>query len=178
MPLPPEHLLDRLATSYVSAIAATAVANLYKGDLDYGVDGTVSRVVQATRLYAPGHKYVSDRIIVEYQLKATTRAVSREDHVAYDLDARAYDMIVTRRPNAVPLYLFLVCFGVEQADWMHIDPLQLTLRASGYWWRITAPATARKTRVRIQVPRDNALSGPTVAAMLQEAEDRVPYVRR
>jgi hypothetical protein len=178
MSLPPEHLLDRLATSYVSAIAATASANLYKGDLDYGVDGTVSRVVKAKRKNAPGFKYVSDGFIVEYQLKATTGALLREDHVAYDLDARAYDMIATRSERAVPLFLFLVCFGSEQTDWMHIDPQQLTLRASGYWWRTKAPATANSTSVRIEVPRVNALSGLAVAALLQGAQDLVINVGR
>lgn len=177
MPLPPEHLLDRLATSYVSAVAATASANVNKGDLDYGVDGIVSRVVKAKRRNAPGHKYVSDGFIVEYQLKATTRAALRNDHVAYDLDSRAYDMIVTRPAGAVPLYLFLVCFGAEQDEWMHIDAQQLTLRASGFWWRIRAPATTNKKSVTIQVPRDNALSGSAIAALLQQAEDSVLHVR-
>lgn len=174
MPLPPEHLLDRLATSYIGAVAATASANLYKGDLDYGVDGTVSRVVKAKRRDAPGYKFVSDGFIVEYQLKATTGAMLKEDFVSYDLDARAYDMIVMRPANAVPLYLFLVCFGTEPTEWMHIAPEQLTLRASGYWWRAkAAAATMNKSKVRIDVPRANALSGPAVAALLQEAQDMV-----
>jgi hypothetical protein len=41
MALPPEHLLDELATAYVQAIVSAAGATIAVSRLDYGVDGTL-----------------------------------------------------------------------------------------------------------------------------------------
>jgi hypothetical protein len=104
MPLPREHLLDELATAYVQAIAAAGGAVISIGRRDYGVDGTVDRIVQAKRSTSPGHKFVPEGFAVEFQLKGTTVATVGLDHVGYDLDVRNYNLIVERsRVATIPV---------------------------------------------------------------------------
>src|SRR2546428_11666428 len=120
MPLPREHLLDELATAYVQAVAAAAGATIAI-TRDYGVDGTLNPVVRARRSGSPGHKFIPDGFLIQFQLKGTTVATVKDQHVVYDLDARNYDLIVERARVATPLYLFLICFGPDTKDWIAVE---------------------------------------------------------
>jgi hypothetical protein len=171
MPLPREHLIDELATAYVQAVAAVAGATIAVGR-DYGVDGTLNHIVRAKKDGAEGYKFIPDGFSVEYQLKGTTTAAVREDYVEYDLNARAYDLIVGRSPVATPLYLFLVCFGPDAEHWIGIQPEQLILRASAYWWKPSAAPTRNISTVRIAIPVMGRLTSDAIADMLEASKAR------
>ena len=62
MPLPPEHLLDELATAYIQALAALAGATIAVSRRDYGVDGTLSKLsrcvpLKGCDLFLPGFRW-------------------------------------------------------------------------------------------------------------------------
>ena len=105
MPLPPEHLLDELATAYVQIVAAAAGAVIAVSRQDYGVDGTLKSIIRTTE-----NRYIETGFPVDFRVKGTTAAELNADHVRYDLRARNHDLIVTRPQFATPYYLFLVCF--------------------------------------------------------------------
>jgi len=51
-------------------------------------------VVKAPRTKTTGFKFIPDGFSVDFQLKGTTIAIVEKDFVAYDLNARNYDLIV------------------------------------------------------------------------------------
>jgi hypothetical protein len=171
MPLPREHLLDELATAYVQAVAAAAGATIAVGR-DYGVDGALNLIVRAQRTKSSGYKYIPEGFSVEYQLKGTTRAFARDDHIQYDLDAKNYDQIVGRGRDATPLYLFLVCFGDDAERWLQLKPEHLVLNASAYWWKQAAKPTDNASTVRIEIPVVSRLTSVAIKEMLEAARTR------
>jgi hypothetical protein len=112
MPLPPEHLLDELATAYVQAVAAVAGATIAVSRKDYGVDGTLKHIVKAA-----GDKFIESGYPVDFQLKGTTTATQNNSKITYDLKVRNYNLIAERELLASPYYLFLVCFSANAQDW-------------------------------------------------------------
>jgi hypothetical protein len=167
MPLPREHLLDELATAYVHAVAARGGATIAVSRRDYGVDGTLHHIVKL------GEQYVPSGFPIEFQLKGTVEAKIAGANVIFDLKARSYNLVVTRHPRGIPLYLFLVCFGSDLDQWILQEHRQLTLRASAYWWMTTDIATQNVSTVRIGIPIANRLTSLAIENMLQTTKERL-----
>jgi hypothetical protein len=156
----------------VQAVAAAGGAIISISRRDYGVDGTLNRVVRAKRRRSPGDKFIPEGFSVEFQLKGTTVATFNEEFVAYDLNVRNYDLIVGRTPVETPLYLFLICFGPDTKDWIAVESEQLILTASAYWWKQTAAPTENVTTVRLQIPVVNKLTAGAIEDMLVASKNR------
>jgi len=171
MPLPPEHLLDELATTYLKAVASVAGATIAVSR-DYGIDGTLQRIIKAKNEKSKGYKFVPDGFSVEYQLKGTTKAGFRDEYIEYDLSGRSYDLIVQRHALATPLYLFLVCFEGNSEHWVGMEPKQLILRASAFWWKESAAPTKNSSTVRIAIPIVGRLTPAAIVDMLFAAKAR------
>jgi uncharacterized protein DUF4365 len=166
MPLPLTHLIDELATAYVQAIAAAAGAVIAVGR-DYGVDGTLKRIVKTD-----DDRYIETGYPVDFQLKGTTLSSRNLEVVKFDLKARNYDLIVTRTEKATPYYLFLVCFGMESTNWLIPGDEMLTFNASAFWWKQTGAKTNNAESVRIEIPSVNRLTPATIEEMLVASEER------
>ncbi len=113
MALPREHLLDELATAYVQVMAAMAGAIIAKGR-DYGVDGMLRHIVQT-----PSGVFIETDAVLDFQVKASVLDPGNDHSIAFDLLVRNYNAIVTRRPNRIPFFLFLICFRAE-SDWLEL----------------------------------------------------------
>ena len=172
MPLPRDHLLDELATAYVQAVAAAAGATIAVSRLDYGVVGTLNRVVRVKKDSSRGDKFIPEGFSVEFQLKGTTVTTIQRDYVLYDLNVRNYDLIVGRSAVATPLYLFLVCFDSEAENWIAIQKKELILRASAYWWKQSAVPTGNLSTVRIEIPVACRLTSNAIEEMLEASRNR------
>ena len=166
MPLPREHLLDELATAYVQIVAAMAGATIAVSRRDYGVDGTVKQILVAD------DGYHEAGFPIEFQLKGTTVA-TYEEVVRYDLNARNYNLIVTRAKLATPCYLFLVCFPRDVAEWSVADENRLVLNASAFWWTDSGSRTRNVDSVRIQIPAQNRLTSDAIEVMLRASRARL-----
>lgn len=169
MPLPREHLLDELATAYVQAVAAVGGATIAVSR-DYGIDGTLSQIEQLRT--DQGTRFVPSGFPVDFQLKGTTVASSREDRIQYDLNVRNYDLIVSRPAQATPYYLFLVCFDGAPELWFELQPGELILKASAFWWTETGPKTSNTSTVRIGIPPENRLGPDAIESMLKASRER------
>jgi hypothetical protein len=167
VPLPEAHLLDKLATAYVQAMAAVAGATIAVSRRDYGVDGTIKHIAttEADGYFETGYP-------VEFQLKGTTLAIATSEAVKYDLKVRNYNLIVTRRQTATPYYLFLVCFGSDVEKWVVAEAESLVLNASAYWWTDFGPRSENTASVRVEIPMTNRLTFGTIEAMLGTSQTR------
>jgi hypothetical protein len=172
MPLPREHLIDELATAYVQAVAAAAGATIAVSNRDYGVDGTIEHVVRAGKNKWEGYKYVPAGYPIQYQLKATTTARLQKDYIEYDLNVRNFDLIVDRPREAIPLYLFLVCFGPDAEHWLDFQQEQLVLGATAYWWKQSSSRTKNVSTVRIAIPIEGRLTSKAMTDLLDETKAR------
>jgi hypothetical protein len=166
MPLPREHLLDEFATAYVQAIAAAAGSTIAVSRRDYGVDGTLKHIVK------DGARYIESGFPVDFQLKGTTTVPPGGDVVKYNLNARNYNLIVTRPPAATPYYLFLVCFGPSADDWVVEAGDRLIVNASAFWWTLCADPTKNIASVRIEIPYANRLHSGVILEMLEASREK------
>jgi Domain of unknown function (DUF4365) len=166
MPLPREHLLDEFATAYIQAVAAAAGATIAVSRRDYGVDGTLKHIVK------DGPRYIESGFPVDFQLKGTTTVPPDGDVVKYNLNARNYNLIVTRPPAATPYYLFLVCFGSDVDNWVVEESERLTLNASAFWWTSSTIPTKNVASVRIEIPYVNRLNSGVVLEMLEASREK------
>jgi hypothetical protein len=171
MPLPPEHLIDELATAYVQALAAAAGATMSVSRLDYGVDGTIRQTVRVTKETGQ-QRFVPSGFPIDFQLKGTSRASEDDDTVSFDLKARNFDQIVSRTAAETPLYLFLICFDPNRESWLTVDGRRLVLNASAYWWRDRSGPTGNSTKVRLNIPAANRLDVGSMVALLESSNDR------
>jgi hypothetical protein len=167
MPLPPEHLLDELATAYVQAVAAVAGATIAVSRHDYGVDGTFKLIVRAA-----GNRFIESGFPVDFQLKGTTVAARNANDVTFDLKVRNYNLIAERELSAAPYYLLLVCFLADANRWIVQTPEELILNASAYWWTHTGLRSRNVASVRIRIPSAQTLNVQSLERILELAKQR------
>jgi hypothetical protein len=172
MALPPEHLLDELATAYIQAVVAAAGGTMAVSRLDYGIDGTIRQIVRASKKESTQHKFIPSGFPVDFQLKGTSIASAKNGFITYDLNARNYDLIVSRATQATPFYLFLVCFHSGIDSWLMLEGERLILSASAYWWREASGPTKNATAVRLQIPTSSRLTTEAMLDLLDASKRR------
>jgi len=133
---------------------------------DYGVDGTIKPIATTDK-----DGYFETGFPVEFQLKGTSIATTVTDTIKYNLRARNYNLIVSRKPTATPYYLFLVCFGPDPTQWAIADTA-LTLNATAFWWAASGKPSENASSVRIEIPAENRLTFEGIEAMLSASEAR------
>jgi hypothetical protein len=166
MALPREHLLDELATAYVQVVAAVAGATIARGR-DYGVDGTLKQVERLD-----DGTFAETGYPIDFQVKGTSVTDLSGSSVVYDLNARNYNLIVSRTPPATPFYLFLVCFDMGGDQWVVEEESPLALGATGFWWTASGLPTPNARTQRILIPVTNRLTSTAIRDMLSRARMR------
>ena len=77
---------------YVQAVAARTGVVPSKPDPDLGIDLSLRAVRQ------DGNVYQDAGVLLDLQLRSTTRAAERPTQIAYDIDVRTYDFLRTAPP--------------------------------------------------------------------------------
>ena len=170
MPLPREHLLDELATAYVQALVAVAGATIAVSRRDYGVDGTLSEVEQVRA--ARGMQFIPSGFPVEFQLKGTTVASVRDERIQYDLKVRNFDLIRSRPALESPMICSWSVSPDLRGRWFALEPNELILKASAFWWTEAGPRTTNSSTVRIGIPSENRLTPDAIGGMLRASKER------
>lgn len=134
------------------------------GTPDYGVDGTLRAVKKL-----PSRRLVESGASVEFQLKSTINWEVDGTSIAYDLEAKTYNDLVTRGPFHPPLILILLCLPKERDDWIAASREHLTLKHCCYWALITGEPTDNKRSKRISIPQDNLLDPNAISRVIQIA---------
>ena len=115
----PEHIKEALCLAHIYATAAIAGVNFSHTVFDYGVDGSFEAIVKQRWGWVPSG------FSLKYQAKASVEWELDGNEIVYDLDARAYNNIVSRDPGAESLILILLCLPRDQTIW-HRSSLEET----------------------------------------------------
>ena len=165
-----EHRMEQLSRAYVQAVAAVCGCTVARPEPDYGIDLSLRRV-----------KQVSDRFLpvgrpLDLQLKSTTTANITPDHVVYDLELRAYDLL-RRATRNTPLFLVLLVLPSDKTEWFAQTEDRLELRRCAYWLSLRSEPPVTNTRtVRVSIPRRNQFT-PTELEQIMNAVQREEDVR-
>jgi hypothetical protein len=157
---------EALSRAYVQAIAAQAGLSHTPRATDYGID--LSLYVVARR----GSRYVETGMVLDVQVKSTTRAGIEPGAVVYDLDVKSYDDL--RDPAAHnPRILVLVVFPRNSAEWLAQTEEGLTIRRCAYWLSLQGREPTRRGRtVRLRIPRGNVFSPAGLRGILEHLRVR------
>lgn len=162
-----QHAQETLSKAYIHALAAKAGVNLALEPChDYGVDGAFRPIVSRDG------RLVDSGFNLEFQLKSTTRWSVENDHIVYDLEAKTYNDLATREPEADGCVLILLCLPTNEEQWLETTHDALTLRNCCYWFRIEGMPTDNKEQIRVRIPRQNLLTAESVQQILKDEQAR------
>jgi len=167
MPLPPEHVKERLSVSYVMAVAAKAgVACRLTTTPEYGVDAYLVRV----RKLCNG-KYRDTGHIISCQIKAATTSQIRGDDIVYDMDVNDYNKLAEWEGGTC--ILVLLCLPQNPEDWLNLSEEELVLRRCCYWKQITDSPSSNDRSQRVFIPRSQVLTPQTIVDLLEAIRQEV-----
>jgi hypothetical protein len=137
-----------MSEAHITAVAAMAGVNLAVSRRDYGVDGHFREVQKLE-----DGSYSDAGISLDFQAKATVVFKIENEQVVYDLDAGAYNKMVSRGHHRTTLILILLCLPQSPSEWHLITPDGTLLKDRCYWHVLPpGPLTPNKSSVRIRIP--------------------------
>jgi hypothetical protein len=164
-----QHAQEALSLAFIHALTAKAGVNLSLGDRhDYGVDGQF-RPVQVR-----DGRHVNSGFNLDFQLKATTawELDTHTDSIIYDLEAKTYNDLAGRDPEAEGIVLIVLCLPPNTDHWLEANHEFLMLKNCCYWYRIDGELTNNTTTKRIYIPRANLLTAEEVRKILGNEQTR------
>jgi hypothetical protein len=162
MPIPPEHMKERLSIAYVSAVAARAgVACRPTTAPEYGTDVHIVKVKKLDN-----GKYVDTGYILNCQVKATSNFEIQGDNIAYDMDAEDFNKLATWEGGSCVLILF--CLPKTSEEWLSVNEEELILKRCCYWAQISDPPTTNKSSRRITISRSQLFTPESVNYLLEK----------
>ena len=151
---------ERFSLAYINAVAARTGVVVSEPPVDQSsIDGTLmADFGRSTQ--------------INFQAKASSRDVMREDHVHFPLPRKNYDDL--RRIGTVPLILIVVVLpGDNVESWLNQSEDELCMRRCGYWLSLEDREDAGNvSTVTVHVPRRNVFdSGQLTELMGKAARD-------
>lgn len=163
-----QHTQESLSRSYVLAIAGSAGVNLHVGrEFDYGFDGTFRPV--AIR----GKRRVETGFPVDFQLKCTKKWKHEADKVAYHIETKTYNDLVTRDPDGIGAVLILLCVPDDHHEWVEVSEDYIRMRHCCYYTVLSGtPAANEKSTKKILIARANVLTPDALNGLLAAERER------
>lgn len=161
------HQKESLGLAYIQAVAGKVGLNLtVKRIHDYGVDGTFHQVQKINK------EYQESGFSLDFQLKSSVNWKNNVDTISFDLDARAYNMIIRRvsADHTMPLILILFCMPQSTEKWLSLTENELTLRQCCYWHQFYGNETDNSSTIRIEIPIAQKLSPDCLRSLFQKIE--------
>jgi hypothetical protein len=164
-----EHRMEQLSRAYVQAVAAVCGCRWSIPVPDYGVDVNLRRVMRR------GGRYREVGPSLYLQLKSTTvPAAITPEHVSYDLDVGAYNILRNTTRDS-PSLLVLLVLPTDRVTWVDHTEDRLELRRCAYWLSLRRqPVVSNVATVRIQIPRTNQFTPgqlERIMEIIQRKED-------
>jgi hypothetical protein len=160
------HCKESLSRAYITAVVGRSRNNLiWNSCFDYGIDGSVRRLAQrGTRVRDTGQGF-------DFQAKSTVDWIPYGSDVHYDLDATAYNDLVSRTENAaLPFLLILLCLSPDDTRWLNVSADQLILEKCAFWVKLIGPPTENTGTKRISIPTSNVFTPEAVITILHDIE--------
>lgn len=157
-----EQAKEQLSRNFVKILASN---RRYKSDtpeLDNGVDLKIYSTYSYTKPEG-GIRMLDSGNSIELQLKSTIeRHVIRDGTILkYDLEAKSYNDLVTRKngKSLTPLILVLFILPNDNIDWVEVKEDELLLRKHAYWYQPAAGLhlTNNVSSKRIEIPLVNKI---------------------
>jgi hypothetical protein len=162
MPIPPDHMKERLSISYVSAVAAKAgVACRPTSAPEYGTD---IHLVKVKKLL--NGTYTVTGYILNCQVKSTTTCEVNGNQIIYDMDAEDYNKLANWEGGVC--ILVLLCLPENSEDWLYICEDELVLKKCCYWKIISDPPTTNTSSKRVFIPRSQVFTPDIIVDLLEK----------
>lgn len=148
---------ERLSLTYLVAIAAMAGCHVTVPDLDYqSIDATVRPVR-------------GKKIVVDFQLKATSKDEGDSENLMYPLPINNYNHL--RDPETtVPHYLLVLVLPDLREDWCSVSVETLLVKGKAYWTSLLnwddSPNTST---VRVPIPRSRIFNVDALNELMSAA---------
>lgn len=137
---------------------------------DHGVDMIVCPVT--IRNTPQGVRYLDSPYRLDFQLKATTpnSVVDEGYQIKYDLEAKTYNDLISRRTDALPLHLVLVILNPNPPGCISVDDACLAVSGCAYWYlpEVGDTETSNQATIRISIPKLNRLDIGFVRARFEQ----------
>lgn len=163
-----KHTQESLSRSYIHAIAGSAGVNLHLGrEFDYGFDGTFRPVI------IRGTRRIESGFPVDFQLKCTKNWKHETDHVAYHIETKTYNDLVTRDPEGIGAVLILLCVPADPAEWVEVCEDYIRMRRCCYYTVLSGDPVANEASTKkILIARENVLTPGTLIELLANERER------
>lgn len=160
------HIKEELSKSYVSAVSAAAGINCTFYGRDYGQDGIFEDVT-----YFPDRKsYRQTGFGIDFQLKATVNATSKNGYYIYDLEVKNYlDLIDIKvgKPRILVLYIL----PEEKDEWVKVTTSETILKKCAYWCSLRGlPWVKNKETVRIRIPESQLFTVEELKRLMEKVK--------
>ncbi len=159
-----EHTKEDLSRAYIQAISAKAgvILSIKDRSHDYGIDGSFHEV-----FISNGQRYENGTVL-DFQLKATSRDVIKEDGLSFPLDARMVNFLKYRadRPNTVPAILIVLVLPPHPESWLELSEDELVIRKCCYWTSISS-STTNIYSATVKIPKEQMLTPGELQRLLE-----------
>jgi hypothetical protein len=157
------HCKESLSRAYVTAVVGRARHKInWNSDFDYGVDGYV-RIIEKR-----GARHFETGMGFDFQSKTTTKWTLEGAEIVYDLEADAYNDLVSRAGSgALPFLLVLLCIPQDESVWLDVSADRLVLQKCAYWFQLDGVLTNNIATRRVRIPVANVFTPTAVIEILQ-----------
>jgi hypothetical protein len=143
---------EDLSLAYLLAVVAKSGMTFDPPKRDFGIDGTISRIVRGNGRLVPSG------VRLDVQLKSSINARVMDNHVSYALEVRAYDILRDDHAES-PRILVLLLLPRYEAEWIDQNEERLIMRKCAYWISLKGyPPVTNQKSVTVRIPRNNLLS--------------------
>ncbi|ACI50798.1 conserved hypothetical protein [Gluconacetobacter diazotrophicus PA1 5] len=163
-----QHVQESLSRSFIHAIAGSAGVNLHVGrEFDYGFDGTFRPVI------IRGKRRVESGFPVDFQLKCTKSWSHEAKQVAYNIETKTYNDLVTRDPEGIGAVLILLCVPDDPAKWVEVCEEYIRMQRCCYYTVLSGDPVAHEgSTKKILIDRTNVLTPDALIGLLANERER------
>lgn len=149
--------MEQFSLAYIRAVAARGGYQVTRPEPDLdSVDGVL--------MSSEGR-----RARIEFQAKATSRDVLRDENVHFPLPVKNYDDL--RADTLTPRILIVVLMPRETERWLTQTRDELCLRHCGYWLSLEGlPAVPNTASVTVPVPTSNVFGSGQLRDLMTKAD--------
>lgn len=149
---------ERFSLAYVEAVASLAGFHIAEPRVDFdSVDGVL--IADFGR-----------RPRIEFQAKATSQELMRENHLSFQLSCKNYNDL--RAENLIiPRLLIVLLMPRDDTRWLSQTKDELCLRHCAYWVSLQGqPPRPDSRTVTVQIPVGNIFSSEELSDLMKKAE--------
>lgn len=163
------HCKESLSRAYVTAVVGRARHKVnWNSEFDYGVDGYV-RIIEKR-----GIRHYETGLGFDFQSKTTTDWKLENGKIVYDLEADAFNDLVSRAgKGGLPFLLVLLCIPHDDTVWLDVSPDRLVIQKCAYWLQLDGVLTANTASKRVRIPVANVFSPASVVKILGDIKTGV-----